>query len=172
MTYQLIETKTLGTTEASLSFTSIPQDGTDLLILTSTRGNGSGEVATTISFNDSTTGFTSRRLLGSGSSAESATFTNGAFSGTQGTNTTNIWESTACYIPNYAGSTAKSFSSDHVTEANATTAYQAIFAGLWNNTAAITKITITPTAGASFVAGSTFSLYKITKGSSGGVVVS
>jgi hypothetical protein len=168
----LIESKTLTSTQASIELTSIPQTFTDLVLLTSTRGNGASEVAVAISFNDSTTGFTSRRLLGSGSSAETATFTNGAFSGTQGTNTTDIFESTTCYIPNYTGSTNKSFSSDHVTEANATTAFQAIFAGLWSNTAAITKITITPIGGASFVAGSLVSLYGVLKGSDGIVTTS
>ena len=169
---RLIETKTLTGTQATLEFTNIPQTFTDLVLLTSTRTNNAGELATLIRFNDSSTGFTSRRLLGTGSSAETAAFTNGAFSGSQGTNTTNIWESTTCYIPNYTGSTNKSFSTDHVTEANATTAYQAIFAGLWSNTAAITKITVLPTEGWSWVAGSTFSLYGVLKGSDGIVTTS
>lgn len=171
---KLIETKTLTGTQASIEFTSIPQDGTDLVLLTTERTNNTGEIATLISFNDSTTGFTVRRILGGGSgSAESSAFTTGLFSGAQGTNTSStIFASTTCYIPNYTASTIKGYSSDHVTEANGTTAYQVIFAGLWNSSAAITKITLTPTAGSSYVAGTTASLYKITKGSDGIVTTS
>jgi hypothetical protein len=44
-------------------------------------------------------------------------------------------------------------------------------AGLWNDTTAITSLTLVPAAG-SFIAGSTVSLYKVTKGSDGIVTTS
>ncbi len=173
MAYVLIAHQELTSSQASIVFNSIPQTFTDLVLVTSTDSNASSEQVTLISFNDSTTGFTSRRLLGTGSGVQSDSFTTGVFSGTQGVNTpSTLFESTTCYIPNYASNVAKSFSTDHVTEANATTAYQALISGLWNNTAPITKITLTVFGSASYLAGSSASLYGITSGSSGGVVVS
>ena len=170
MTMQLIETKTLGTAAASIEFTSIPQDGTDLLILTSVRDNGGVGQATNISFNGSTSNFSSRYLYGSGSSASSGTLARYVGS-TRSDNTVNTFNNTSIYIPNYSGATQKSYSVDNVTENNAAASDQNIIAGLWADTAAITSLTISPNAN-SWVADSTISLYKITKGSSGGVTVS
>jgi hypothetical protein len=170
---KLIESKTLATAAASIEFTSIPQDGTDLLILTSLRSTAaSGASPATIRFNGSSSNFSRRRLLGSGSgSPTSDTAADGSFAGYQ-TDTSNTFDSTACYIPNYTGSTNKSFSSDHVTEANQTTAYQSLFAGLWANTAPITSLSVHPDPSHNFAIGTTISLYKITKGSDGIVTTS
>lgn len=44
------------------------------------------------------------------------------------------------YFPNYAGSNAKSFSADYVTENNATSALIGLVALLWNQTSAITSM--------------------------------
>ena len=173
MTMQLIETKTLGTAAASIEFTSIPQDGTDLLILTSLRNTtaSTGWADAFIRPNGATTNLSSRVLYGTGSGTGSLTDTQIYHQAVNGSATANTFSNSVIYIPNYAGSTAKSISVDTVTEQNATNALQAITAGLWNSTAAITSLTIVPTAN-NFDVGSTISLYKITKGSSGGVVVS
>jgi hypothetical protein len=167
---KLIQTQTLTGTQASIEFTSIPQDGTDLVILTSVRDNGGVGQATNISFNGSTSNFSSRYLYGSGSSASSGTLARYVGS-TRSDNTANTFNSTTIYIPNYTGSTNKSYSVDNVTENNATAADQNIIAGLWADTAAITSLTISPNAN-SWVSGSTISLYKITKGSDGIVTTS
>jgi len=78
MTMQLIETKTLLSAAASIEFTSIPQDGTDLLLLVSTRADGAGDAF--IRPNGSTSGLSARRLRGNGStvatSAETPYFKN------------------------------------------------------------------------------------------------
>jgi len=66
------------------------------------------------------------------------------------------------YIPNYRLTGAKPFSIDSVTERNATNAYQVIIHGIWNNNAAVTSIEISGFAD-NLAAGSTASLYKITK---------
>ena len=170
MTMELIETKTLGTAAASIEFTSIPQDGTDLVILTAVRDNGGVAQATNISFNGSTSNFSSRYLYGNGASALSGTLARYVGS-TRSDNTANTFNSTTIYIPNYTGSTHKSYSVENVTENNATTADANIIAGLWSDTSAITSIAISPNAN-SWISGSTMSLYKITKGSDGIVTTS
>ena len=170
---QLIESKTLTSAAASIEFTSIPQDGTDLVLLLSLRNTataGGGGVTMFIRPNGSTTNFSSRALYGSGSS--SASFTGVGISFANPSNyTANTFSNSSLYLPNYSGSTNKSISGDTVNENNATTADMAIHAGLWSNTSAITSITMI-TDGGNLDIGSTISLYKITKGSSGGVVVS
>jgi hypothetical protein len=172
---KLIETKTLTTAAAEIGFTSIPQDGTDLLMLCSLRMSRATTGGTTnIKLNGSTANFSRRRLVGSGSSASSQSssdnvgilFTDG------GNQTANTFGNHAIYFPNYTGSTNKSFSVDSVDENNATESYQVLTAGLWSNTAAITSIALYDEGASNWVVGSTISLYKITKGSDGIVTVS
>jgi hypothetical protein len=177
MTMTLIETKTLGTAQAAIEFTSIPQDGTDLVLLVSGRGTRAGQDRDDffIKFNSVSSGYSARLLQGNGASAASAADSSQAqitrMSMPAATATSNTFGNATIYIPNYAGSTNKSVSIDSVTENNGTTAYQQIIAGLMANTEAISSITIIPEV-STIAAGTTISLYKITKGSSGGVVVS
>ncbi len=178
MSLTLIETKTLGAAAASIEFTSIPQDGTDLVLLLAIRADNTPGVTGgdgLIFFNDSTTGYSGRQLAGNGSTAfsESST-TAGQYAGFEvGSGATaNTFSNTSIYIPNYTGSTNKSFSVDTVNETNATLASQAIQASLWSNTSAITKITYSRQGGANLTTGSTISLYKVTKGSDGIVTTS
>jgi hypothetical protein len=172
MSMTLIETKTLGSSQSSIAFTSIPQDATDLFCVLSVRvDRASVGDGVFIAFNSDTSAITHRRLVGTGSSAFSDTGTS-LLLATGATATANTFGNISVYILNYAGSTQKSYSSDGVNETNATAATEAIIAGRWANTAAITSLTFTPEVGPNFVAGSTISLYKITKGSFNGVVVS
>lgn len=168
----LIETKVLGTAAATIEFTSIPQDGTDLLALVALRTNrslqGDGFY---VRFNGVQTGYSQRRLIGDGASASSDTGA-GSLMTNASTSTSNTFGNASVYIPNYAGSTNKSYSNEGASENNATTAFMGLNAGLWSNTSAITSIAFSPEGGTQFEIGSTISLYKITKGSSGGVVVS
>jgi hypothetical protein len=76
--------------------------------------------------------------------------------------TANTFASTQVYIPNYAGSANKSFSSENMTENNGATTFMTLHAGLWSNTAAITSIKIAP-AGGSWMQYSTATLYGISK---------
>jgi hypothetical protein len=171
---RLIESKTLGTAQASIEFTSIPQDGTDLLVWISTRdtraqiGNGINLFP-----NGSSSNLSSRNLIGTGSSTSSSTRTDGLIGVEPGSSaTSNTFSNISVYIPNYTGSTFKSMSSDSVAENNATQAEQWLIASLWSNTSAITSITFQPSTADNFVAGTTISLYKITKGSDGIVTTS
>jgi hypothetical protein len=170
---KLIESKTLATAAAFIEFTSIPQDGTDIVFLISGRNSGSNVAeAVYLSLNGSATGFTGRYLEGNGASAYSGLLAQYVGSIPGATATSNTFGNIVFYIPNYSGSTNKSYSVDAVTENNATTSYQTLVAGLWSNTSAITSATFTPGGALNFLAGSTISLYKITKGTDGIVVVS
>jgi hypothetical protein len=147
---------------ASLDFTSIPSTYTDLVLKISGRTNKSSvfdDVA--ISFNGSTASFSGRELYGDGSSAASITTSRAASIATGATATASTFGNSEIYIPNYAGSTNKSFSVDGVQETNATTAYAIMIAGLWSNTAAINQITLTPLVGSLFVQHSSAYLYGV-----------
>ena len=162
---------------SSITFMSvgdIPSTYTDLLIKVSARTNVNGNVdAITIKPNNATANRSMRILEGDGSGRTSFSasdiFVDGA---TGNTSTSNTFGNVMIYIPNYRSSVAKSFSIDGVNEGNITTAYQGIVAGLWNDTAAITSIVLAPLTGTLFSQYSSATLYGITKGSSGGVVVS
>ena len=143
--YNLIATTTVGSGDASsIDFTSIPQTYTDILLKLSVRSTQANNANTLlIKFNGSTANFTARVIEGSGASASSFSQSAGNIGNAQGTSSTaSVFSSLDIYIPNYAGSTYKSYSADGVTENNAATAYQTMSAGLWSQTAAITEIGI------------------------------
>jgi hypothetical protein len=179
MTMTLIETKTLSSAAASIEFTSIPQDGTDLYLLTSLRDTAAiiGSAGARLIFNGNGTGSSRKSLTGNASSATSDSESTiwvryGQHPGANAT--ANTFSNDSVYIPNYSGSTNKSVSADAVGENNASgsdSAYQVLTAGLWANTAPITSLQVQSNS-TSFAAGSTFSLYKITKGSDGIVTTS
>jgi hypothetical protein len=169
MSLTLIETKTLLSAAASIEFTSIPQDGTDLFLLASLRANNGGIPNDTFfAFNGSSP--TGRLIYGTGGVAGSSAAVLAISNG--GGATSNTFSNISLYIPNYTSSSNKSFSVDSAMENNASESYQNIAAGLWSNTAAITSVRFTADASALYVIGSTISLYKITKGSDGIVTTS
>jgi hypothetical protein len=175
MTMTLIESKTLATAAAVIEFTSIPQDGTDLYVLASARSAEStiGNALLVIRPNGASTNGSGRMLFGNGSSAQSIALSNidGGWI-TAVASTSNTFSNNAIYITNYTSSTNKSFSADGVQETNATLNYIGISSSLWTNTAAITSLEFRTLSATNLVAGTTISLYKITKGSDGIVTTS
>lgn len=180
MAITLISTVTVGAGgAASIDFTSIPGTYTDLMVVLSGRSSLSGRGNNVFCKfnNDSATASSSRWLNGDGSTASSSSDSGGTsgilirLASDGSTETANTFSNVSIIIPNYAGSTNKSLSADTVTEDNFATAYQAITAGLWPSTAAISRVTLTP-QGNTWLQYSSASLYGITKGSSSGVTVS
>jgi hypothetical protein len=164
----LIASNTLGSAAASVTFSSIPATYTDLVL----RWSGRSDRAVTsqnvyVQLNgtsfDGTYSFTS--LRGQGSAADSTrTSSDGAFYGgyIQGTSaTSNTFNSSEYYFPNYAGSTNKVASSFTAVENNTSTIqYLTVDANLRSSTTAITSIVLSLPSG-NFVAGSSFFLYGI-----------
>jgi hypothetical protein len=165
-TFELIASTTVGAGGASsIDFTSIPSTYTDLQIFFSTRDNtGAPYNNLFITFNGSTSGYSDRILYSNGSSAASTSNTGAAqiaFAYSDGsTATSNTFANGIIYIPNYAGSNNKSASVDTVTENSATQSFIALAAGLWANSAAINRVTLTA-ASATLVQYSTAYLYGV-----------
>ena len=176
MKKKLIERVTVGSGgAASITFSAIAADWTDLVVKLSSRSSRADTVDSAfIALNGSSSNFTHRRLLGSGSSASSSSASNGQILlNSAGSNTPNTFGNAEFCIPNYQSTAAKSISTDSVTETNATEAYQAIYASLWNPSpnVAVTSITLTCGNG-NFVEHSSASLYGIVRGSDGTTTVS
>jgi hypothetical protein len=165
-TFELISSVTVASGGASsIDFTSIPSTFTDLCIELSTRDSQGGVAnSTNIGFNGSTSSFSTRHLQGQPSGSPTAvsgtTPTRFAGNTVSSGGTSNTFANVQIYIPNYAGSSNKSYSIDSVTENNGTEAYSNLIAGLWSNTAAINQVTIT-TSGGTFVQYSTAYLYGV-----------
>ena len=160
-----IATTELTTSTASIAFSNIPQGYTDLKIVVSHRSTGAYGAQTSylnMDINGVSTNRSFRVLEGySGTTAASNNGTNTRVGYTEGTTATaNAFASTEIYIPNYAGSTNKSFTIDSVTETNSASADTNMWACLWSQTAAITSLTFTVDSG-SLEAYSTATLYGI-----------
>jgi len=175
---KLIESKTLATAQASIELTSIPQDGTDLVLLLSLRG-ARADLTDDPGFRfngDTGNNYSYRTFVGNGAAASSGANTSASFNYlgiiNGSTSTSSTFSNASLYIPNYTSGLSKSSSVDCVQENNATTGYQTLVQNLWTGTAAISSILVYSTYGTNFVAGSTISLYKITKGSDGIVTTS
>lgn len=165
-TCKLIAKNVLGSDTASVTFSSIPATYTDLWLVMSARSDRSGDINDfiNVSFNGSTSNFTGRYLQGNGSSASSNTNVPRLIGYMTASNSTaSTFGSSEAYIPNYAGSTNKSFSVSAVNETNGSVAIIILCANLWSNTAAINEVGLVPANGTNFKSGSSFFLYGITK---------
>lgn len=161
VTYKLIETITVGSGgAASIAFASIPQTYTDLQLVISSGTTDASLSFINLGFNSSTSNFTSRELSGNGTSASTGTIARFIGFGFGTTAGTSLMNNVSLYIPNYTGSTYKSYSVDAVSEQNATAAYQTLHAGLWSVTSSITSIQLVYNAG-NFRQHSSASLYGI-----------
>jgi hypothetical protein len=171
----LISSQTLGSSAASVTFSSIPSTYTDLCVKWSTRSDNAtiwvnyarlkintnsgvssityiaGNGATASSFNASAIGSTGFYPI---TNAAGSVMSNSAG------NTTSTFDNVEIYIPSYTASQNKPLSTYGVAEQNATTAYIVAGAGLERSTSAITSLTII-NDGVNFVTNSTFYLYGI-----------
>ena len=164
-TYQLISSVTVGSGGASsIEFTSIPATYTDLLVKGSIRldttAQAQGWQDMTLQFNSSTSTYTGKRLVGTGSTTASASDELYYFA-TNNNATANTFNNFEIYIPNYTNSTQKSLSSDSVTENNGTAALTLLGAGLWNGTSASTSIKLLSPSSYNLLQYSTAYLYGI-----------
>lgn len=168
-TYKIIDKTTLTGNQSSVSFTGLgaySSDYTDLIIKISARTTRSdNHEQIKLRFNDNgDTAYRIKRLNGDGGGAWSDTdYTTYGYCGfvSASTATSNTFGNGEIYIPNFSSSIYKSYSSDTVSENNASQAFASLQGGLWEKTAAITKISLFPNMANDFVSGSSFYLYGI-----------
>lgn len=160
---QLIQTITLGSAATTISFSSIPQDATDLVLIGGMR-YVTGASSMSIAFSSLTLA-PRRTLEGTGSAISSTTQAGSVFNRATNlsTYTANTFSNFEIYLTNYRASTLKPFYVQAVTENNATAADMALMAGVVESTTAVSTITFTCGTTNGIAQGSTISLYKITK---------
>jgi len=162
--YILLERTELNASAASVTFANIPQSGyTDLKIVVSARGTTSGAYYYYAYPNGATTNLTGKYLYNADPNPLSGS---GVAFGYMppSTYTANTFSNDEIYFPNYLSGNFKSYSHDSISENNTSSPApawrNALAAGLWSQTTAISSVTIT-SAVDSFAANSTFSLYGI-----------
>jgi hypothetical protein len=161
-TFELIASTSLGSAQATIDFSSIPSTFTDLCLEFSLRTTaGSTFYTTYIALNNSTANFSNKLLGGTGSAAVSGTDARSVGSVGGGATTASTFTNGAVYFPNYTSSNYKSYSWDTVLENNATAARTYMGAGLWSNTAAINRITLSVDTSDNFAQYSTAYLYGV-----------
>lgn len=167
-----IQTITVGAGgAATIDFQNIPGSYTDLVIFTSLRqSNGNTNALPFITLNGTSSSNQSYRgLFGDGSGVFSTSYSIIYWPVSRDNyDTASTFANTMIYIPNYTQSTNKSISIESVFENNGTAARQFLGAGLWSNTAAITRVVLQSgdnTAAPAYVFNqhSSASLYGITK---------
>ena len=157
-TYDKIATTTLGSSAASINFTSIASTWTDLRVtLTCT---GATFIYPSARVNSSSATYSLTALIGDGTSATSYRTPGSEISlSWNGTNTTPVFYTLDIF--SYAGSTYKTMLTTGQEDQNGSGAvYYSV--QLWRNTAAITAVSLLGTNG-NFAAGTTATLYGILK---------
>lgn len=164
-TYTLISSNVLASSAASVTFSSIPATYKDLVIRLSARADDTG-LLLQMTLNSETSFYSNILLLGNGATASSIKtggqpYLRAGYVNPSGS-TASTFSSGEIYIPNYTSTTDKAISSLGMTENNASTAYIANYANLWQTYSAITSITLDMAGSAqNFVSGSSFYLYGI-----------
>lgn len=164
-TYTLINSTSLSSSAASVTFSAIPATYDDLILQISARADNTG-LLLQMTLNSATSTYSNTLLLGNGSTSSSTRNTGQSYLRVGYVNpsgsTASTFSSGEIYIPKYRSTTDKPISSIGFTEDNATTAYIANYANLWGTSSAITSITLDMAASSqNFVSGSTFWLYGI-----------
>lgn len=159
-TYSLINSTTLGSAQGSVTFSSIPSTYTDL-ILVCNAGCDAGGKNIQFRFNsDTSTNYSSMRLLGNGSIAYSDRTTNASVMNSANCPTT-LTGTTVINIMNYANTTTYKTA---ITRSNDAGVNLGAIIGLWRSTSAISSIVLSPEFTNNFLSGSTFKLYGIEAG--------
>jgi len=161
---QPLQTVTVGAGGvATISFASIPQGYTDLVVKCSLAASGAAtSVNGTMYLNGNNSNGSFTNLFGNGSGASSSRVSGymDVVTTPGSTSTANTFSSNEIYFANYTSSNYKSIISDSVNENNTAAADQVLRSILWSNTAAINQIQITCTNG-SWVQYSKVSLYGV-----------
>lgn len=175
---RIIQHQDLASPQSTITFSSIPQGYTDLMLVFSLRSDNASYAFDDIGLRingDSTSNYVNRFFrnrdggTGSGSGAGTSITLYGAPS--QGATPSMFGNGTA-YIPSYTSSDVKNVSADGYSENASTSAIQNGFvAAVWNGTAPVTSLTIVSLNGWNFLQNSSATLYGIKKGSDGIVTV-
>jgi hypothetical protein len=162
-TYTPIATQTLSASAQSVTFSSIPQGYTDLVLVVSAKNTVGQNYETWLRFNSDTTSSYSQTFLQNYANSTQAGRNANITEIRCGKMNTTSFDTNIVHINNYSNNTTyKTTLSRHNNAEFVTGA----MAGTWRKTSAITTIDVICETGANYTAGSTFSLYGIAVGNS------
>jgi len=161
--FESIATTTLSTTTASVTFSAIPATYTHLQLRITARSTGSLDVIYRLNGDTTAANYRTHLLYGNGTSATSGTIANEAYI-TDIASTSTIADAFGVAVVDfldYANTNKyKVTRSLGGFDMNGATGYILLISSLWQNTNAITSITMNPITG-SFAQYSSFALYGI-----------
>lgn len=171
-TYILISSQTLSGTSSSVTFSSIPQTYTDLLLRMSAKGNSSGfSESPKVTINSLASNYNHLNIFrntGPGTLNTSNTnagtyFTIGGGAIGNGSTVPNIFGNGEVYFPNYTNAQDKTmiFQGVQTSSTNSSEGVITYGGGRVTTTEAITSLTIAPINGSLWLADSSFWLYGI-----------
>ena len=169
-TYVALATQTLASATASVTFSSIPQGYTDLVLVIGSLGMNATGSAGKLRFNgDTATNYSNTVLYGTGSTAGSYRESNQTniriYGAAVGPVANGNNDNVILHIQNYSNTTTNK---TVIIRNNLPASETVAGVGLWRSTAAITSINIASYNGTDlFTAGSTFSLYGVAAASIG-----
>lgn len=171
MTMKLISSITIGVGGASsVTFSSIPQDGSSLVLRSFARSTRAEFFDEIIARPNGTTGGNSTIVASTGVAQAATTHSFMAVGyATAGSSEVATWGSSVATIPSYTNSLAKVAAANGAAENNNTTARVGFFGARSTETAPITSLTLLANGG-SFVEGSMFSLYMVIADNGGATV--
>ena len=156
LTYEPIATTTLGSAQATVTFSSIPSTYTDLIVAINA-GQSTADQYYGIKFNnDGGSNYSNTQIVGNGTTATSNRNTNQTIGYIHSTNENTIKDTVLVHIMNYANTTTNKTTLSRGNSAGYRVVASVI---LWRNTAAIDRIDLS--GGSNFLSGSTFTLYGI-----------
>lgn len=163
-TYEPIATQTLGSTAGIVTFSSIPQTYTDLVLIQSARVSSTYDI-TAVRVNSVTTNYSGTYLEGNGSNATSGRGTAeiaARLGYVPGTSYSGEWSAEIYNFMNYANTTTYKTILSRTNFVGSTVGFNVqAKVTLIPTTSAITQITTQPVNGAVWAIGSTFTLYGI-----------
>jgi hypothetical protein len=157
-TYEPIQTQTVGTATTTVSFTSIPQTYTDLVLIVSGDVTSGGQNLSLTFNSDTATNYSRTFLYGNGTSAVSARSSTQSSIGLSEFGASNSGSHNIINIMNYSNATTYK---TVIQRGGYASNISAMTVGLWRSTAAITSLSCIPTGSTTWVVGSTFTLYGI-----------
>ena len=156
-----IATNTVSSTTSSVTFSNIPQNYTDLIIIANAGLSGTANLS--VRFNsDSGSNYSMNLLKGDGSSA-TAYRENNTTSARMGQANSSVLGAYIFNIMNYSNSTTfkTTLSRDNLPFSGSPAGNASIWISMWRNTAAITSIQILGDGATNVASGSTFTIYGI-----------
>jgi hypothetical protein len=165
-TYEPISTQTLGTATGTVNFNSIPQNYTDLILISNIRISGTGGEGASLRFNsDTSSNYSYTRLFASSSvtSDRGSNLTADEFGYYPGDDSTSgLFGIGVTQIQNYSNTTTfKPYLLRWNNNQNVGTQHVGLTSGLYRSTSAINSITLTANVSKNFVIGCSFTLYGI-----------